>query len=121
MNGCKSMLLLCLLPLFAMAADDVNVIQARMAERLPSINKMKNAQAVGEDNAGFLHVLKDDQAGTALIKAENKDRKQVYELIAGQTGATAEVVGKRRALHIAKRSASGVMIQDTKGKWAPKS
>jgi uncharacterized protein YdbL (DUF1318 family) len=121
MNGCKSMLLLCLLPLFAMAADDVKVIQARMAERLPSINKMKNAQAVGEDKAGFLSVLKDDQADTALIKTENKDRKQVYELIAGQTGATAEVVGKRRALHIAKRSASGVMIQDTKGKWAPKS
>ena len=116
----KAILLCCMMPLLGYAADDVKTVQARMAERLPAINTMKKAQVVGEDNAGYLMVLK-DQADKGLVKAENADRKLVYKAIAKQTDTTTKIVGRRRASQIAKRSATGVMIQNAKGKWAPKS
>ena len=95
-------------------ADD---IKARIKNRLPAVKKLKAEGIVGEDNKGYLQFVGGNKAKADVVAAENKDRKTVYTAIAKQQGTTAELVGKRRALQIAKKAAPGEWIQDTGGKW----
>ena len=98
-------------------ADD---IKARMKNRLPVIKKLKSQGVVGEDNAGFLQFVGNQKVSADVVAAENKDRQTVYQAIAKQQGTTAELVGKRRALQIAKRAAPGEWVQDAGGNWIQK-
>ncbi len=95
-------------------ADD---IKARMKNRLPVIKELKAKGIVGEDNKGFLQFVGGNKAKADVVAAENKDRKTVYAAIAKQQGTTAERVGKRRAVQIAKKADKGEWVQDTAGNW----
>ncbi len=95
-------------------ADD---IKARMKNRLPVIKKLKADGIVGEDNKGYLQFVGGNKAKEDVVAAENKDRKTVYSAIAKQQGTTAELVGKRRALQIAKKAVPGEWVQDAGGNW----
>jgi uncharacterized protein YdbL (DUF1318 family) len=95
-------------------ADD---IKARMKNRLPVIKELKAKGIVGEDNKGFLQFVGGKKAKADVVAAENKDRKTVYAAIAKQQGTTAELVGKRRAVQIAKKADKGEWVQDTAGNW----
>ena len=102
-------------------ADNGDGIKQRMRDRLPAITALKIAKTVGEDNKGYLQVLGNIAAADrAVVEAENADRKVVYAAIAAKTGATAEVVGQKRAASIAESSASGVMLQAPDGVWYEK-
>ncbi|MGD8991019.1 MAG: YdbL family protein [Desulfobacterales bacterium] len=98
-------------------ADD---IKARMKNRLPVIKQLKSQGIVGENNAGFLQFVGAKKASADVVAAENKDRQTVYQAIAKQQGTTAKLVGKRRALQIAKRAAPGEWVQDAGGNWIQK-
>ena len=98
-------------------ADD---IKARMKNRLPVIKQLKAQGIVGEDNKGYLQFVAGKKAKTDVVAAENKDRKTVYAAIAKQQGTTADLVGKRRALQIAKKAAPGEWVQDAGGNWIQK-
>ena len=98
-------------------ADD---IKARMKNRLPVIKKLKIEGIVGEDNKGYLQFVGGNKAKADVVAAENKDRKTVYTAIAKKQGTTAELVGKRRALQIAKKAAPGEWVQDAGGNWIQK-
>jgi len=95
-------------------------IKARMKNRLPVIKELKAQGIVGEDNKGYLQFVGGDKAKADVVAAENKDRKTVYAAIAKQQGTTAELVGKRRALQIAKKAAPGEWVQDANDKWIQK-
>ena len=106
----------CVLGVTAFADD----FKARMKNRLPVIKQLKAQGIVGEDNKGYLQFVGGNKAKTDVVAAENKDRKTVYSAIAKQQGTTAELVGKRRALQIAKRANKGEWVQDASGKWIQK-
>jgi hypothetical protein len=99
------------------SADD---IKTRMKKRLPVLKELKAKGIVGEDNQGYMQFVGAEKEKADVIAAENKDRKTVYAAIAKQQGTTAELVGKRRALQIAKKAAPGEWVQDAKGKWLQK-
>ncbi len=98
-------------------ADD---IKTRMKNRLPVIKELKAKGIVGEGNKGYLQFVGGNQAKADVVAVENKDRKTVYAAIAKQQGTTAERVGKRRALQIAKKANPGEWVQDANGKWLQK-
>lgn len=102
------------------SADNAATIKQRMEQRLPQIDSLKTQGVIGENNAGYLAVLKDNAAAKTLADSENKDRAAVYQAIAQKTGSSAELVGKRRAAQIAEKAGSGQMIQDATGKWVKK-
>ncbi|HEX2861300.1 MAG TPA: DUF1318 domain-containing protein, partial [Lacunisphaera sp.] len=56
----------------------------------------------------------------AVVAEENRDREAVYALIARETGATPESVGRARAKQIASASRGGVWVQDESGTWKKK-
>ncbi|RXK56801.1 DUF1318 domain-containing protein [Oleiharenicola lentus] len=102
-------------------ADSAADLRRRMEQRLPAIDALKAEGAVGENNRGFLEVPPAGKAGSGtVITDENRDREAVYALIAKQTGATPEAVGKARARQIASGSKAGVWIQDEGGQWKKK-
>jgi hypothetical protein len=91
-----------------------------MKQRLPVIIELKAKGIVGENNAGYLEFIGPKREKADVVAAENKDRKTVYTAIAKQQGTTAELVGKRRALQIAKKADPGEWVQDASGKWIQK-
>ena len=101
----------------SVSADD---IKTRMKKRLPVVKELKAKGIVGEDNQGYLQFVGAKKEKADVIAAENKDRKTVYAAIAKQQGTTAELVGKRRALQIAKKAAPGEWVQDAGGNWNKK-
>ena len=81
---------------------------------------LKAEGIVGEDNQGYLQFVGGKKEKADVIAAENNDRKTVYAAIAKQQGTTAELVGKRRAMQIAKKANPGEWVQDASGKWIQK-
>ena len=111
------------LGLLAVAAFGQNAadIRRRMEQRLPQVDRLKAQEVVGENNRGFLEVPPAGKASPGTVIAdENRDRETVYALIAKQTGATTDSVGKARARQIATGSKAGVWIQDEAGQWKKK-
>ena len=95
-------------------------IKARMHARLPEIVALKSSGVVGENNQGYLTMLKKQNGPKALVEAENKDRRSIYRTIAKQQGTSPKLVGQRRAIQIAQKADPGTWIQDPKGKWKQK-
>ena len=95
-------------------------IKQRMIKRLPVVKDLKTRGIVGENNIGFLEFIGDQKEKADVVKAENRDRKLVYDDIAKKQGTTAEVVGKHRAAQIAARARAGELLQDGNGKWYEK-
>lgn len=95
-------------------------IKARMAQRLPQIDTLKESGALGENNQGFLEVRENKDNAAAIAAAENADRRAVYEAIAARQRVTVEEVGKTRARQIAQQSKGGVWVQDARGNWVKK-
>lgn len=96
-------------------------LKQRLEKRLPSLDTLRQRQIVGENNRGFLEVRGNATAEEIqLVEAENRDRSEVYAIIAKRSETTAETVGRARAKQLAAASASGVVLQDEKGNWAPK-
>ncbi len=112
-----SLLILSMVTIAGAWGDD---IKARMHARLGDIVELKARGVVGENNQGYLTVLKGPTHKQAVIDAENKDRRIIYRAIAKKQGTTAELVGQRRALKIAQKADAGTMIQSKGGAWTKK-
>ena len=111
----------------------------RLKKRTPSVQKALNGRkarahelqarkaksAVGEDNQGFVRVLK--PAGQAkdkdLVAAENRDRNLIYNVIAKQNHLGPEGLSEvERAFAKVRenRARHGDWIQNPQGKWVRK-
>ena len=101
-------------------AESTTDLKARMKARLPEINQLKAIGIIGEANDGLLGFISGASKKTTVVKAENTDRKKVYDAIAKQQGTTSEVVGNRRALQIYQKSKPGTWHQDKTGGWHKK-
>lgn len=112
--------LLCVAAVSAFAESAAD-IRRRMEQRLGAIDALKAQEVIGENNRGFLEQPPSGKGGGAsVIAEENRDREQVYALIARETGASADAVGRARAKKIAANSHGGVWIQDESGQWKKK-
>jgi uncharacterized protein YdbL (DUF1318 family) len=108
-----------LLPAGLFAAD-ASQAKGRMRDRVPAIDRLKLAEAVGENNRGFLEQRKPDPAAGSIVSAENQDRAAVFSDTAGRTGSSSDAVGRAFAKQIAAASAPGVWIQREDGSWYKK-
>jgi len=105
----------------AIAAEDLGAVRARLAQRQPAVDDLRDRQIAGENNRGYLEI-RGQATGPEqkTVSDENADRRMVYAALAAQTGSTAETVGRQRAQQIAIRSKRGVWIQDPRGEWRQK-
>lgn len=109
-------------PASVMAQDsDEDAIKQRLLERVESVDALKIANKVGENNVGLLAQrgpLKPEE--TAVMNAENADRRALYTIAGKRLGVTATVVGQGRAESLREKSAAGVWLQDRSGSWYKK-
>jgi hypothetical protein len=94
--------------------------KSRMRERVPKIDELKLAGAIGENNRGFIEVRQSAGDAAAVVDAENRDRTTVFADTASRAGSTADAVGKAFARQIAAASAPGVWLQREDGTWYKK-
>lgn len=99
-------------------AANLGQVKADMKERQPRLEAMWQAAKIGENNKGYIEArtnLSPDEK--QLLKAENADRKVVYQAIARSTQSTPQQVGVQRAAQISNRAAKGLWLEDASGKW----
>ncbi|MBN1197470.1 MAG: YdbL family protein [Candidatus Aminicenantes bacterium] len=103
-------------------AADRAAIKKRMAERLPLLTQMKDQGLIGENNLGYLEFRSGDRTDKQkdVVGKENADRLLVYHMVAEEINVSVQVVGKRRAVQIAKNEPEGHWIQKPDGSWVRK-
>jgi len=102
-------------------AADLGAVKQRMAQRLSTVDALRDRGAVGENNRGFLEARGTLSAAENQTMAdENSDRGAVYAALAQQTGSSADQVGRARAKQIAQGSKPGVWLQRESGDWYKK-
>lgn len=95
-------------------------IKERMKERKPVIDELKAGGVAGETWEGLLAFVGEERVKEDIVAAENKDRQTVYHAIARETGTTALLVGKRRAIRLFELAAPGERLQGENGVWLQK-
>ena len=102
-------------------AADLGAVKQRMAQRLSTVDALRDRGAVGENNRGFLEARGTlSAAENQTVADENSDRSAVYAALAQQTGSSADLVGRARAKQIAQGSKPGVWLQRESGDWYKK-
>ena len=100
------------------------VLGSRKA-RSPELRALKKKGVIGENNRGFIKVLKPTLTpkGKNLIEAENQDRKLIYETVAAQNHLGPDGLAKveeQYAKTRRERAKKGDRIQLPSGKWVKK-
>lgn len=105
----------------ALRADEISDAKARMRERVAQLDQLKLAEAIGENNRGFVEVRKPDAPEAAtVVDAENRDRSTLFNATAARAGSSPDAVGRAFAKQIAAASAPGVWVQREDGGWQKK-
>jgi len=114
-----SLLLISFLTLSSANAD--SNLTNRMKARLPEVLSAKNNGVIGENVDGMLLVrTKSSKEVGNLVNAENKDRKNLFELLAKKTGGETSDVAKKFAKGIASKAKKGHWFKKSSGNWVSK-
>ena len=103
------------------SANADSTLTNRMKARLPEVLSAKNNGVIGENVDGMLLVrIKTTEEVENLVNAENKDRKNLFELLAKKTGGETGDVAKKFAKGIASKSKKGHWFKKSSGSWVSK-
>ncbi len=92
-------------------------------ERFEQLRGLKEKGIVGENNRGYVEVVSEDATAQALVEAENRDRKFIYQTIVAQNNLGADAlptVEKVFAQVQRDKAGAGEKIQDGSGEWITK-
>ncbi len=91
-------------------------------ERFEQLSDLKSKGVVGENNHGYAEILKSENDANVLVEAENRDRKVIYEGIAGQNGLgnALSVIESVFAQVQRDKAKSGEHVQTDNGEWIEK-
>lgn len=109
-----------LISLFIVSISQADSVKERMAARIPAINSLMDEGLIGENNQGFLEYRSGARPQQDVVNGENQDRSAVYQAIAKNQGASATLVGQRRAQMIVEKGRAGRWYQKPDGSWFKK-
>ena len=91
-------------------------------DRFDQLHGLKVSGAVGENNHGYVEVLKNEGGASNVVDAENRDRKVIYQTIAEQNGLENDLAAIESVFAQVQRdkAAAGEQIQMEDGHWAAK-
>jgi len=105
-------------PLLASPREE---LQERFKQRFEQLQKFKADGKAGETFTGYIEAVKtvyaNEPAIGELLKAENADRRALYDLIARETGVSADDVAKRNAARNFQRAGKGEWLKHADGIW----
>jgi hypothetical protein len=103
--------------------DALSDLKARFQERYPKLAVLKKAGTIGETTAGLVELVdpaKSDAAAKELVEAENKDRLELYKILAEKNGTTPEKVAQLDAQRRFERAKPGEWLKGADGQWKKK-
>ena len=118
-----TVLALALAPAIAWAASREDELKESFKQRDPELAALKKAGTVGETYSGYVELVDEkskDEKAKEVAEAENKDRKELYKLIAEREKTTAEKVAERNARRLFSRAKPGEYLKGADGKWKKK-
>ena len=91
-------------------------------DRFDQLRTLKASGAIGENNHGYVEVLKQGNGADGVAAAENNDRKVIYQTIAQQNGLESAVGTIETVFAQVQRdkAAAGDQIQMEDGQWTTK-
>ncbi len=96
----------------------------RFKARDSDLNRFKQAGKVGETTKGIVEAVKreylEDADLKTLIEDENRDRRELYEIIAEEKGQDVDVVADLAARQNYKRARPGEYLKTASGEWKQK-
>ena len=90
--------------------------------RYESLRALKDAGVIGENNKGYVEVLKPNDQAQSIADAENKDRQIIYQTIAQQNGLE-DALGTIEEVFAQvqyDKAESGEKVQEKDGRWISK-
>ena len=97
-------------------------LKKRFEARYEKLRELRRQGIVGETYAGYVDFVKGkkNESAADIVEKENADRKELYQLIAEETGTTAEHVGEQNGQRRFAKAATGEWLKDAKGEWHQK-
>jgi hypothetical protein len=94
----------------------------RRKNRFESLEALKADGTIGENNKGYVSVLKENEEAADLAEMENMDRKTIYKAVAEQNNIVSEmaVIESTFAKVQREKAKTGEMVQLENGEWAAK-
>jgi uncharacterized protein YdbL (DUF1318 family) len=102
------------------AQDIKDDIKIRMKDRFVEISELKKSGKIGETPLGFAEAVKNSGDISALIAAENSDRKKLYAIIAKETQTSVEEVGMANAKRYFEKASDSEYFKTQTGEWKQK-
>jgi uncharacterized protein YdbL (DUF1318 family) len=90
--------------------------------RYEKIKSLKQNNSVGESNRGYVEAFAESVEIAQIAKAENRDRKTIYQTIANQNGLSGKLGMVEKVFAQVKRDKASVgeRIQKENGEWVKK-
>lgn len=117
-------------PVLSFAADynikqmtpEVTAALENRRARYNQIQDLKKQGLIGENNQGYISVLKHDVKIVPVIEAENQDRKVIYQTIADQNGLSGALNQIEKVFAGVQRdkAQAGEKVQLENGNWVTK-
>lgn len=97
-------------------------VKAALENRRSRFDQLKDLKAkgvAGENNRGYVEVLKDDPSARSLVESENNDRRVIYKTIEVQNNlfGAMETIEKVFAQVQRDKASPGDQIQTENGTW----
>lgn len=104
-----------------MTPEVQNALDSRRS-RYDKLLQMKNKGFIGENNRGYVQVLKDNPEVAYLVQDENSDRLTIYQTIARQNDLMDAIYTIEQVFAQVQRDKadSGHKIQNEAGEWLTK-
>lgn len=102
------------------SAQNMQAIKAKMLNRKPAIDTLKNKGAIGEGVDGYLHVRNNTGNAQQVVNQENADRRAVNGVIAKKEGAALDKVSRAVGAKLVRGSKPGHWIKKGDGSWSQK-
>ncbi|MCA9401113.1 MAG: DUF1318 domain-containing protein [Candidatus Omnitrophica bacterium] len=90
--------------------------------RYEQLKQFKKEGLIGENNKGYVQLMKEDAQADKIVRQENNDRKQIYETIAEQNGLKGAIGTIEKVFAAVQRDKAdpGESIQLENGEWTTK-
>ena len=115
------------------APDPRVEIKERMKLRFAELDKLRDAEKIGETHGGLVEAVKPAYAQekvdpankksatiSELIEAENKDRKALFDLLAKDLKLTPDAVARQNGVRTLEKSADKHWVKLEDGRWVQK-
>jgi hypothetical protein len=105
----------------AQAQDKQEVVQS-MKQRHSELQQAKDKGLVGEAWNGLVALVQEDapQKVQNLVQAENNDRKQLFKIIAQETGTSVQEVARQNRIRMYRLAKDDHFVQDQSRNWVRK-